>query len=67
MTEAVPKVVREDLIKALVEQRSKSVFELLKSMKYETDRIFQQIELDAKVSKIRVKEIALELGINSNE
>jgi hypothetical protein len=36
-------------------------------MKYETDRIFQQIELDAKVSKIRVKEIALELGIKSNE
>jgi hypothetical protein len=66
MTEAVPKVVREDLIKALVEQRSKSVFELLKSMKYETDRIFQQIELDAKVSKVRVQEIAIKLGVEES-
>jgi|GEM_PF-7009061 hypothetical protein len=54
----------ETEIRALVEQRAKSVFELLKSMRIETDRIFQQIELDAKVSKIRVKEIAIELGVN---
>jgi hypothetical protein len=54
----------ETEIKALIERHSQSVFELLKSMRIETDRIFQQIELDAKVSKIRVKEIAIELGVN---
>lgn len=54
-------------IRVLVERHSKSVFDLLKSMTAETNRIFQQIELDAKVSKIRVKEISIELGINSNE
>lgn len=56
----------ETEIKALIEQRAKSVFELLKSMRVETDKIFQQIELDAKVSKIRVKEIAIELGVNDD-
>jgi hypothetical protein len=52
----------ETEIRALIERHSQSVFELLKSMKAETNRIFQQIELDAKVSKIRVKEIAIELA-----
>ena len=50
-------------IRALVKRHSKATFDLLKSMKAETNRIFQQIELDAKVSKIRVKEIAIELGV----
>ena len=50
-------------IKALIEKHSKSVFNLLKSMKAETNQIFQQIELDAKVSHVRVKEIAIELGV----
>ena len=54
-------------IRALVKRRAKPVFDLLKSMRAETNRIFQNIELDAKVSKIRVKEISIELGINSNE
>lgn len=53
----------ETEIKALVERRSRSVFELLKSMRDETEQVFQHIELDAKVSKIRVKEIAIELGV----
>ena len=53
----------ETEIRALIEQRAKSVFELLKSMKAETNQIFQQIELDAKVSQVRVKEIAIELGV----
>jgi hypothetical protein len=35
-------------------------------MKYETDRIFQQIELDAKVSKVRVQEIAIKLGVEES-
>lgn len=55
----------ETEIRALVERHSKATFELLKSMTVETNRIFQQIELDAKVSKIRVKEIAIELGVES--
>ena len=50
-------------IKAIVEKHSRSVFNLLKSMKAETNQIFQQIELDAKVSQVRVKEIAIELGV----
>jgi hypothetical protein len=50
-------------IRVLVERHSKQIFDLLKAMTVETDRIFQHIELDAKVSKVRVKEIALELGV----
>ncbi len=57
----------ETEIRALVERHSRSTFELLKSMAIEADRVFQQLELETKVSKIRVKEIAIELGVKNDE
>ena len=58
--------MKETEIRALVQRHSKPVFELLKSMESQIDRDFQHIELDAKVSKIRVKEIAIELGVDND-